>query len=264
MRPVEPDHAHLPAVAFRLGSVPYLNARPLIDSARDNCSFAVPSMLAREFSEGRYDAALLPAFEAARRDHAWIADGACIASNGPVFSVFLAHREPLESLESIALDPASRTSSHLLQLIMGEFLGLDPDFTASPATPDEPRLLIGDPAIEFRTSRAATGWQFLDLGEAWKNFTGLPFVFAVWVIDQTMKSPTAVARHLRAMKSAGVQNIPHIASGHPNPEFALQYLTKNICYDLDDSSKESLRLYAALLRKSGLVPATPENSLQFI
>ncbi|MFY8216007.1 MAG: menaquinone biosynthetic enzyme MqnA/MqnD family protein [Chthoniobacterales bacterium] len=250
--------------SYRLGSVPYLNARPLVWSADPPCAYAVPSLLADQFADGAYDAALLPAFEAVRREHAVIADGICIGCDGPVFSVFLAHREPLDTLESVALDPASRTSSHLLQIVLNDFRGLDPVFNDSPTTQDEARLLIGDPAIEFRTQHARDGWQFLDLGAEWKSFTGLPFVFAVWMIDPSVQDLGALADDLRQMKDAGLQSRKSIASQECDPAFAWRYLTENITFDLNDSGKASLRLYASLLRKGGLVPASPESSLEFI
>jgi len=264
MQPGSPTHVTSPVDSYRLGSVPYLNARPLVCSAEGVCSYAVPSALAEEFNAGLFDAALLPAFEAVRRERATLADGVCIGSNGPVFSVFLAHRGPLDALDSVALDPASRTSSHLLQIVLNDFYHLDPEFSEFPTTADDARLLIGDPAIAFRIEHARDGWQFLDLGAAWKTHTGMPFVFAVWMIDPAVANPGALADYLRRMKETGLQSRESIAAQDNDPAFALKYLTENIMFDLDESGKASLRLYASLLRKSGLVPASPENSLDFV
>lgn len=249
---------------YRLGSVPYLNARPLVEAKTAPCSYAVPALLAREFAEGLYDAALLPAFEAVRGAEATLADGICIGSDGPVFSVFLAHREPLDSLASIALDPSSRTSSHLLQVVLSEFYEMSPDYTDSITTADQPRLLIGDPAIAFRQQHTNDGWQFLDLGDAWKKHTGLPFAFAIWMIHPSVKDPSALADHLRMMKQNGLAMRTQISSTQTNPDFAKEYLEKYILFDLSEHSKEALKLYATLLRKCGLVPAMPENTLHFV
>jgi len=264
MQPEKSEIATAKPPNYRLGSVPYLNARPLVCAAVPPCAYAVPSTLADQFATGAYDAALLPAFEAVRREHALLADGICIGSNGPVFSVFLAYREPLDSLETVALDPASRTSSHLLQIVFNDFHGLDPEFTEAPTTPDEARLLIGDPAIAFRNQHHSDGWQFLDLGEEWKAHTGLPFVFAVWMINPRVAAPCALAKHLRDIKAAGLESREAIAAQEVDPSFARRYLTENIAFDLDESGKASLRLYASLLRKAGLVSASPESSLEFV
>jgi chorismate dehydratase len=249
---------------YRLGSVPYLNARPLVATAIDECAFAVPSKLADEFSRGLYDAALLPAFEAVRGSGATVADGICIGSDGPVHSVFLAHREPLDSITSVALDAASRTSSHLLQIILQDFYAMDVEYSDTPLSEDQARLIIGDPAIQFRREHQDGDWNFLDLGEAWNRTTGLPFAFAIWVIHPSAKHPEALADHLRKMKKTGLAMRDAIAAAEPDPEFARNYLTQSIRFDLDASGKEALRLYAVLLRKTGLVPATPENTLRFL
>ena len=249
---------------YRLGSVPYLNARPLVATALDECAFAVPSKLAEEFSQGLYDAALLPAFEAVRGTSAMVADGICIGSDGPVHSVFLAHKEPWGSIISVALDTASLTSSHLLQIILQDFFGLDVEYSETPVSEDQARLIIGDPAIQFRREHRDGNWNFLDLGEAWKCTTGLPFVFAIWVIHPSAKNPEALAGHLREMKQIGLAMRDTIAAAEPDPDFARSYLTRSIQFDLGPSGKDALRLYAALLRKTGLVPATPENTLLFV
>ncbi len=247
-----------------LGSVPYLNARPLVIAAESQCDYAVPSELAASFAEGKYEAALLPSFEAVRGASATVADGICIGCDGPVFSVFLAYRGDLESVESVGLDPDSRTSSHLLQIVMQEFLELDAEFTATWQSPDQAHLLIGDPAIAFRQASHDLPWNFLDLGEAWKSATGLPFVFAVWMIRDDTSQPSLIAEHLREMKSAGLAMRVEIAASQPNPTFAAEYITRYIRYDLGNAEKESLALYAALLRKVGLVAPTPENMLTFV
>ncbi len=263
------DSLHLDAgerrsSSYRLGSVPYLNAQPLVAAALNECSFAVPSKLAEQFSQGLYDAALLPAFEAVRRSFATVADGICIGSDGPVHSVFLAHKEPLESITSVALDAASRTSSHLVQIVLQDFYGMDVEYSDSLLAQDQARLIIGDPAIEFRRKHQHDDWNFLDLGEAWKRTTGLPFAFAIWVIHPSAKNPKALADHLREMKQVGLTMRDAIAAEESDPDFAREYLTRSIRFDLGPSGKDALRLYAALLRKTGLVPATPENTLQFL
>ncbi len=246
---------------FRVGSVPYLNARPLIDGLSD-VELHVPSELAARFEAGHLDVALLPAFEALRREHAIVVDDVAIAGDGEVYSVFLAHRGALESGGPVALDPSSLTSSHLLRIIFLEFLGFEPVFTPGPTDPLQPRLLIGDPAMAFRAEHA-DGWEFLDLSAAWKDHTGLPFVFACWVMRDGISDPRACARELRRIKHSGLEHRKSIAGAEPDPAFAFRYLTEFIRFDLGPKEKESMNLFADFLRKHRLVE-NPPVQLEFI
>lgn len=242
--------------------MPYLNARPLLGDVR--CELAVPSELARRFAVRRYDAALVPAFDAVRHARATVADGACIGSDGEVFSVFLAYRGDLRTQTAVALDPDSRTSSHLLQIVLAEFLRLDCRVLARPESEQGARLLIGDPAIAFRRAHADGDWSFLDLGQAWKDATGLPFVFALWVISPHAPRRAELVSALRAMKSQGLAKRPIIAAAEPDPAFAEEYLHRFIRYELGDPEKHALQLYATLLRKHRLVDDTEPCELEFI
>ena len=91
---------------LRVGCVQYLNAKPLIHGYDGPVVFDHPSALARDLARGALDVALVPIFEALRDPRYLIADGVAIASDGPVFSVFLALRGPLAEVRTIALDPA--------------------------------------------------------------------------------------------------------------------------------------------------------------
>ena len=101
-----------------------------------------------------------------------VVDGVAIASDGPVYSVFLAHRGPLHEIKTIALDPASRTSCHLLKCLLAEYHDLRPDYVTTAEA--DARLLIGNQAIQFRQKNGSE-FSYLDLGEEWMRCTGLPF-----------------------------------------------------------------------------------------
>jgi len=249
---------------YRIGSVPYLNARPLTEAITGQLSYDIPSRLAARFAAGELDAALVPVFEAVSRDRAVVAEGMAIASRGEVYSVFLAHREPLAELESVALDPASRTSSHLVQCVLAEFHGLDPDYSAAPEDETQARVIIGDPAIIFRREHTGEGWHLLDLGAEWMRCTGLPFVFACWVLREGLDDPAAIAEALRAVKIAGLAARDRIASGDPDPAFARKYLTDYIRFDLGEEEMKAIALFAALLRKHGLVSASRDAEIRYV
>lgn len=245
----------------RLGSVPYLNAKPLIRGIESETVLEVPSKLAERFRAGAYDAALIPVFEAlALGPGRWV-DNIAIACDGPVYSVFLAYRGALEEVREIALDPASRTSVHLLQVLLRKFLKLDPDLLTAPRDVSTARLVIGDPAIEFR-SGDPDGWKFLDLGDEWKRWTGLPFVFACWVLKDG--APAELAVQLRAAKARGLEELDAIAAETPAPEFALTYLTQYIKFNLGPREKQSLAKFFELLVEQGFLPLERVEAPVFI
>jgi predicted solute-binding protein len=249
---------------YRIGSVPYLNARPLVEGLADHLIFEVPSRLADRFAAGELDAALLPVYEAVSHERALIADDMAIASRGEVFSVFLAHREPLNAIETVALDPASHTSNHLLRCLFAEFHGPEPEYVKEPADELQARLLIGDPAIRFRQAHAADDWKYLDLGAEWMRCTGLPFVFACWVLREGARDAEALASALREVKLRGLAARERIASEYEDAEFVRHYLTHYIRFDLRAEEKQAIALFAALLRKHGLVDSAAEAKVDYV
>jgi predicted solute-binding protein len=249
---------------YRIGSVPYLNARPLVEGLAGQLVFDVPSRLADRFAAGELDAALLPVYEAVSHESALIADDMAIASRGEVFSVFLAHREPLAEVETVALDPASHTSNHLLQCLFAEFHGIEPRYVSAPVDDAQARLLIGDPALAFRRAHGDDGWHFLDLGAEWLRCTELPFVFACWVLREDVRNAEMLADALREVKRRGLAARPCIAAGFEDAAFVERYLTENIRFDLREGEKRGIALFAALLRKHGLVEAVAEAKVRYV
>ncbi len=234
-----------------MGSVPYLNARPLVESLGERVELAVPSLLSRRFAAGKFDAALIPIFAVLEHGGGDVVDEVAIACDGEVYSVFLAYRGELEDVRSVALDPASRTSVNLLRCLLRGYRGMD--FTETPSVVDESqaRLVIGDPAIKFRA--AGSGWKFLDLGEDWKRWTGLPFVFAAWALRGGIEEAWALADELRAAKRAGVSRIDEIAKGEADREFARTYLTRFIQFELGPREREAVEVFARKCGELGLI-----------
>jgi len=201
--------------SLRVGRLPYLNALPFTGpfaGAEPRWVTDVPRRLGEQAAAGRLDAALL-----ASRDALALADrfrplaDLGIARRGPVTSVLLFSRRPPRDLDgaTVELTPESRTSRGLLRILMREAFGVSPRYVEAPPDGDasfavrggcllapraDARLVIGDAAL---TLRASGGWPFLlDLGAAWADLTGLPFVYARWVVRSDL-SPT-LERHLAA------------------------------------------------------------------
>lgn len=245
-----------PALAgLRIGCVQYLNSKPLIHGYDGPVVFDHPSGLARNLIAGKLDAALVPAFEALRHPHYTLVEGVAIASDGPVHSVFLAHRGPLAEVRRIALDPASLTSVHLLQALLREYHGLCPELlelSAFPAQADAV-LLIGNQAIDFR-EREVGAHQILDLGAEWQRCTGRPFIFAAWLLRPGLRHAAEVADDLRTLRDYGVAHLDEIIRAEPRaPEFTRRYLTQHIRFDLGEREKAGIARFRELLVKHGFI-----------
>ncbi|MCB1127979.1 MAG: menaquinone biosynthesis protein [Verrucomicrobiae bacterium] len=233
----------------RVGSVAYLNAAPLTLGVENQVVFAPPSSLAELLRAKALDAALVSVVEVLRDGGYDVLDGVSIASRGPVRSVLLAHRVPLEAIREVFCDTASLTSVSLLRVLLAE-RGLQPRLTPLPeyaTAPDRDAvLLIGDPALAFLAE--PRGHRIWDLGEAWRRLTGLPFVYAVWALRRGVTTPEW-RRCLRSVCEQGLTRREEIvARCAPAERDALRrYLTENIRYELGAEEKAGVARFIELL-----------------
>ena len=253
--------------APRIGCVRYLNSKPLIHGHDAEVSFETPASLADGLRAGRLDVALSPIFEwLAHPDDYFVVDDVAIACDGPVYSVFIVHRGPLADLRTLYLDRDSRTSYNLQRVLLAEFYGLTP--RCEPFPDDRPptalrvgegALIIGDPAIAFRLAHRDR-YQYLDLGAAWREGTGLPFVFAAWLVRRGTPQPEAVADRLRAWRAEGQGHIEEIVAAEQRFPSALsrRYLTEHIRFRLGAKEKAAIREFARLLYKYRVLPGAGE------
>lgn len=248
----------------RIGAVGYLNARPLtwaLDRApqRWNVRHDLPSVCATLLHSGEVDLGLIPSVEYLQAPDYRFVPGVGIGSFGPVASVALYTRGPVESIRSIALDTSSRTSVALIKVLCHHRFGIDPSFV--PHGPDlaemiarcDAGLLIGDPA--FDADHRRLGLQKVDLGEEWTSMTGLPFVYAAW----TGRPGAATADDVRALQVAQAEGVRHIEAiaheyGRGDARLAARavtYLSDNVRYGLGSQEAAGLQRfldYAADLR----------------
>ena len=240
---------------FRVGSVPYLNAVPLTRGLEDQLLFVPPSELARRLERDELDAALVSVTETLFHDRYDILDGIAIASLGEVQSVFLAHREPLAEMREIHCDPASLASLNLLKVLLAE-RGLRPELKTLPSYDAAPALanvfMIGDRALEFL--RAPHEHEILDLGAAWYELTGLPFVYAVWALRRVPNAP--LRRQLRQARDFGLDTLESIISSRTDFDynFRKDYLSWHIHYHLASDERHGIAKFVDLLRKHALGP----------
>ena len=262
---------------YLLGVVPYLNAAPLTAELPPGvtCYAGDPASLSQWLSEGRVDAALLPVAEALRGVGSGPIGRFGIACEGPVASVLAFH--PVEGAapaawpQDVVLDPASRTSVALLRVLLERRHGLSPRYVTadSPgpdprARPDAMTLCIGDAAMARR--KAWTGG-VLDLGRAWKEWTGLPFVFARWTAREGLGDADreALERTLDPAAQRGLEQKDEIATrraaaaGLTVPE-ARHYLSTSIRYAIGERSEAGVKRFADELAALPPLPADARPS----
>ena len=238
------------ARALRIGCVQYLNARPLIHGWPGEVHFDHPAALCRMLAGGELDVAFVSSFEFLRDPVYAIVDGVCVGADGPVYSVFVAHREPLENVRQITADPNSRTSVNLLRCLLAE-RNLDARLVGGDA---EARLLIGDQAIRFRQQYEGE-YEFWDLAAEWKSTTALPFVFALWLIRPEMPNTADIAERLRALCRQNLDRVNDLIAAQEefSPEFCDRYFRQHLRFTFGDAEKQGLLHFRALCEKHGLL-----------
>jgi chorismate dehydratase len=256
---------------LRVGCVKYLNALPLIRRGPGAVDFDHPSALCQRLADGDLDVALVSSFEFLRNPIYRIVDDVSVASDGPVYSVVLAHCGEPSHIQEIQLDPASRTSVNLLRCLLAEH-GLKPRLSQNTGNipmfleAHRARLLIGDQAIRFRREHH-NEFEFWDLGEQWKKLTGLPFVYALWLIRPEVADAESVAQYLRALRDQNLTNLDDLIeetvtagvdpgrSAGFDREFLNSYYRKHIRFAFGEREKEGLQTFARLCVKHALLPS---------
>jgi predicted solute-binding protein len=259
---------------LRVGCVQYLNARPLIRGWQGPAELDHPSALCKRLANGELDVALVSSFEFLRNPIYRIVDDVSISSDGPVFSVVMAHRGEISQIEEIELDSASETAVNLLRCLLAE-LGLNArlvpkgefETQMQREAPERinARLFIGDQAIRFRQKHASE-FDFWDLGEQWKKLVDLPFVYALWLVRPEVVDPKQIANHLRALRDENLASLDDLISDTAagfadsgqwkelNREFLSRYYRKHLRFSFGEKEKQGLQTFANLCAKHGLLP----------
>ncbi len=247
-----------------IGAVNYLNARPLMFTLPQLLPEAeivvdFPSRLADGLADGRFDVALIPSIEYLRQPGLRIASDAVIACDGPVRSVKLYGRVPVERVETLALDEGSRTSAALAQILLRERFDLKPRLLPLPleslpaSSPADAIVVIGDRGMHAPGEELAFTW---DLGEEWSRWTGLPFVFALWAARPHVQE-ARIDCALAAARDQGLTHLPQIARlaspevGLPESE-CLSYLRDNLEFHLGPRQRKGLDFFYELAKRHGL------------
>ena len=255
----------------RLGVVAFLNSRPLTFglSERDDVTLtpAVPAELPGLLDRGAVDIALVPLIDILRQpdEYAVVSDG-CIASDGETMTVRVFSQVPPDRVRILVVDTDSHTSVVLARVLWRELYGqtltVRPADAARTLGPDGALLLIGDKVVDPHRGGYA---QETDLGAAWRQHTGLPFVFAVWAARRNWvvthpRETAAAAELLGGARDAGVASAVQIAREwgpqHGWPiELAERYLLRCLKFTLNERMVAGVNRFAELARAADLLPA---------
>lgn len=266
---------------MRIGAVNYLNSKPLVYGLAElapeaRIAYDLPSRLADSLTAGRLDVALVPSVEFFRAPGHRIVSDACVACRGPVLSVKLHFRVPPSDVRRVALDEGSRTSAALTQILLAEMCGVRPTRESLPigdgpeTTGADAVLLIGDRAIDGGArieARAARQYvEVWDLGQKWVEWTGLPFVFAMW-IARADANVSELAGVLSAARDQGMRHLDEIAVREApivgiSEDVSRRYLRDNLHFTIGAKERAGLRRFYELCVKHELAPRGLEAAIE--
>ena len=240
---------------IRVGAVSYLNTKPLLRGIRGSdiinqieLKIDYPAHIASMLLRDEIDIGLVPVAIIPSMNEYHINTHYCIGCEGAVASVCIFSEQPLEKIERVLLDYQSRTSVQLAKILLREYWKVNPalvdakeDFRQE-IEGSTAAVVIGDRALEQRKISP----YIYDLGEAWKNLTGLPFVFAAWVSNKKL-SENFISLFDKA-NAEGVYNLAPLLEELRYDAFDLkEYYTQYIKYDLDEPKRKGLALFLSKL-----------------
>lgn len=234
---------------IKVGIINYLNVKPFLYGIRQSQLLpqielieTFPSKLAGMLLNNQVDIGIVPVAILPEMKEYHIVSDFCIGCDGPVASVCLFSEVPMEEIKTVWLDYQSRTSVMLAKILLKNYWHIKPEFKY--AAGEEYRhhisgstagLVIGDRAFEQRKQST----YIYDLGEAWKAYTGLNFVFAAWVANK--KLPENFLQDFNDANAKGIQHLDEVVKENPYSLFDLDtYYKYNINYVLDERKKAGL------------------------
>jgi chorismate dehydratase len=246
---------------IKVGAVSYLNTKPLLYGVKRHPVLeeielveAFPAKIAQMLIDDELDMGLIPVGIIPKLKKSFINGLHCIGCEGPVASVCIFSEVPMEEVDTVYLDYQSRTSVLLAQILLKEFWTKDVRIikAASEDYRKEIRgkaagLVIGDRALEQRMVSSCC----YDLGEAWMDHTGLPFVFAAWISNKEL--PQGFISRFDEANAQGLDHLDEVIIENQFPYYDLgHYFTKNISYSLTAEKRKGLELFLQKIRVNEL------------
>jgi chorismate dehydratase len=256
-----------------IGCVSFLNSKPLIEPlvGRSDVEihFAVPAKLLQLVDTGVVSTVLLPVVDYQRSHHdLLLVPAGAIGCDGPTLTVRIYSKAPLSRISTLFADPDSHTSVILAQVLLRECFGIRPAMMPLRdrcAGEPETMLLIGDKVVNAAPDPAVYCHQ-LDLGEAWKRFTGLPFVFACWMmradmLDQGLADLLGDAQRQGATMTETLLDKYAEEKRWPR-DLARRYFTQYLRYEVTPQGRAGMMRFFDLAAKHGLL--TIRRDLQYL
>jgi chorismate dehydratase len=247
---------------IRISAVKYANTYPFIYGLMESgfnkkviLETDHPADCAAKLIDGRVDIGLIPVATIPLLKEYHIISNYCIGANGNVRTVMLLSNCKFEEIESIYLDYRSRSSVILSKVLAQNFwkreflwMNTSKGFNFRNIGSKEAVVLIGDQCFEYEKSFSHR----IDLAGEWKEFSGLPFVFACWTANR--KLDTEFIKQFNIALHFGIMSIDNVVekAGKTSPitgDDLRKYLTENIDYDLNDEKKKGLKLFLELTTK---------------
>lgn len=243
---------------IRISAVSYINSLPFIYGLEHSdvrkkidLSLDYPALCAQKLIDNEADLGLIPVAAILDLPKHFIVSNYCIGASGKVNSVFIFSNCPIEEVETLQLDPESRSSNNLALVLLKNHWKLNPDkIKNSPnygvSTDSKTAFVqIGD-----RTFGKNESYPYVyDLAKEWQDLTGLPFVFAAWVSNKEL--PEDIISELNMAFQFGLDHRKEVLESINNLHegFDMEdYLMNKIDYNLDGSKREALKLFHSLIK----------------
>jgi chorismate dehydratase len=255
----------------RVGHIQFLNCVPIywglartgslldLDLSKDT-----PERLSDALVAGDLDISPITCVEYLRNaDQLVVMPDIAVGSDGPVLSCVIVSQVPLDQLDGrkVALGSTSRTSVRLAQLLLAEQYGVQPDYYTCP--PDlalmmqeaDAAVLIGDAALRATMfDGPRLGLDVHDLGAMWKDWTGLPFVFAVWAarrdfLEREPELVREVRRAFLASRDLSMEEVDKVAEQTArwelfDEELLRRYFAEALDFSFGERQLEGMREFA--------------------
>jgi chorismate dehydratase len=275
---------------LRVAAINFLNPAPLMwdfehAPLRDELAMRyalramAPSQCAVHRASGAADIGLVPVAAYATIPDLSIIPGCTVASKGAIRSLLLVHRESggLETIRTVAADTSSQSTFAYVQILFKKFWRIPVSFAPHPPNLDamleacDAAILIGDPALialedrEAREQRTDERLVYLDLGTAWRQETGMPWVSAFWAVRPSAIGPekrAQVRQDFLGSRNHGLAHLEELVREW-EPKIAVPratirtYLNENIHYLLDSDCVASVEYFFRAAYESGVLPAAP-------
>ena len=243
---------------WRIGAVSYLNTRPLLlgmeqSPFKDRIELmkSYPAQIAQALLDDTIDIGLIPVAIMPLLKNPQLVSNYVIGTEGEVASVALFSQVPMDQIENVYLDYQSRTSVALAKILFKKQWKKEVEvLTATEGYIDQIKgstagIIIGDRALASLNRFE----HIYDLGSAWKEYSGLPFVFAAWVANKPI--PEEFVQAFDAANSYGLSHLNEVIAFIPDNEQVYdlhKYYTKNISYELTPEKREGLARFLEALK----------------